>query len=132
MPGNPVPLYNRSGRALGNRHVCHRLQACHYLAPRQHVQHRTGCTRANLNNIGLAAFADGFVAAGLLAAVIAAIACLLMSAFVRSDDTAPGSIPMKERPRKSTSGRLIAAWKRTHLACTLSSETEVRHYPQDR
>jgi hypothetical protein len=44
--------------------------------------------RAHLHDVGLMAFADGFSAAALLAAVIAAIACILTFAFVRSNDTA--------------------------------------------
>lgn len=54
-------------------------------------------TRSALHGAGLASFADGFGAASLLAAVIAAIACLLTFLLVRADETAP-SARSRERP----------------------------------
>jgi hypothetical protein len=57
--------------------------------------------RAGLRAIGLDAFSKGFAAAGLLAAAIAAIACLLTFMSVRSDDTTPVPVPMDERPYKT-------------------------------
>jgi EmrB/QacA subfamily drug resistance transporter len=57
--------------------------------------------RAHLHDVGLMAFADGFSAAALLAAAIAAIACILTFAFVRSNDTAPVPLMKEERPCKA-------------------------------
>jgi hypothetical protein len=57
--------------------------------------------RAHLQDVGLMAFADGFSAAALLAAAIAAIACILTFAFVRSNDTAPVPLVKEERPCKA-------------------------------
>jgi hypothetical protein len=57
--------------------------------------------RAHLHDVGLMAFADGFSAAALLAAAIAAIACILTFAFVRSNDTAPVPLVEEERPCKA-------------------------------
>ena len=57
--------------------------------------------REHLHDVGLMAFADGFSAAALLAAAIAAVACILTFAFVRSDDTAPVALPREEQPCKA-------------------------------
>jgi EmrB/QacA subfamily drug resistance transporter len=56
-------------------------------------------TRDALHAAGLGAFADGFAAASLLAAIIALAACLLTFALVRADETAPSPVK-KERPCK--------------------------------
>jgi EmrB/QacA subfamily drug resistance transporter len=55
--------------------------------------------RSALHAAGLAAFADGFAAACLLAASIAVVACLLTFLFIRAEDTAPSSVK-RERPCK--------------------------------
>jgi EmrB/QacA subfamily drug resistance transporter len=54
--------------------------------------------RDALHAAGLAAFADGFGAASLLAAIVALVACLLTFALVSSEETAPSL--MTERPYK--------------------------------
>jgi hypothetical protein len=48
---------------------------------------------------GLAAFADGFGAASLLAAIVALLACLLTFALVSSAETAPSAVTT-DRPCK--------------------------------
>jgi EmrB/QacA subfamily drug resistance transporter len=54
--------------------------------------------RVALHAAGLAAFADGFGAASLLAAIIALVACLLTFALVNSREIAPSAVT--ERPCK--------------------------------
>jgi EmrB/QacA subfamily drug resistance transporter len=50
-----------------------------------------------LHSAALAAFASGFSAAGILAAGVAAVACVLTYSYVRSEDTAPvGVVRTKE------------------------------------
>jgi hypothetical protein len=53
-----------------------------------------------LHAAGLTAFADGFAAASLLAAIVAIVACLLTFMLVRRDETAPAGVPQKSRPCK--------------------------------
>lgn len=48
--------------------------------------------RSRLHDAGLAAFADGFAAASLLGAVVAALACVLTFMLIRSADTAPSPL----------------------------------------
>jgi hypothetical protein len=52
-----------------------------------------------LRSAGLAAFADGFAAASLLAAIVAAIASVLVFVFVRSEETAPTAAPAEKHHR---------------------------------
>lgn len=52
-----------------------------------------------LRSAGLAAFADGFAAASLLAAIVAAIASVLVFVFVRSEETAPTVAPAEKDHR---------------------------------
>jgi hypothetical protein len=48
--------------------------------------------RSALHVAGLASFADGFAAASLLAALVAAAACILTVALVRANETAPSGV----------------------------------------
>jgi EmrB/QacA subfamily drug resistance transporter len=54
--------------------------------------------RAQLHQIGLAAFGDGFAVAALIATVVAVFAAVLTVIYVRRADTAPAPIPKAERP----------------------------------
>jgi hypothetical protein len=55
--------------------------------------------RSTLHAAGLASFGDGFGAASLLAAIVAAVACVLTMALVRADETAPSGVKA-DRPCK--------------------------------
>jgi hypothetical protein len=56
--------------------------------------------RPVLHQAGLHAFGAGFAAASLLAAIVAALACVLTFRFVRSDDTKTVAVPKQDRPCK--------------------------------
>lgn len=56
--------------------------------------------RPVLHLAGLHAFGAGFAAASLLAAVVAALACVLTYRFVRRADTSPVPVPRRDRPCK--------------------------------
>ncbi|HEY1686436.1 MAG TPA: MFS transporter [Tepidisphaeraceae bacterium] len=57
------------------------------------ISNSNGMTQHQLLAAGRAAFADGFSAAGLLAAFTAGVACALTLRFVRQVDTAPIGLP---------------------------------------
>lgn len=56
--------------------------------------------RPMLHQAGLHAFGAGFGAASLLAAIVAALACVLTFRFVRRDDTKTVAVPKQDRPCK--------------------------------
>ena len=51
--------------------------------------------RSELHSVGLAAFADGFAAASLLAAFVAVVACILTYKFVETKSTLPEKLPLR-------------------------------------
>jgi MFS family permease len=57
--------------------------------------------RTRLHDAGLSAFADGFARASVVAAVVAAVACLLTFTFVRREDAAPSGPARLDRPCKT-------------------------------